>query len=119
MEVTERIRFVDKQQRFAFRYDDTIRIKIPVLYVPYDELDEEEINKIHQLCDEISGEIPALIHQFEKEYEHLYEELAQGDTDEVFYKVTDRLNEISRNISELNICYYRMQGKFLNSAAHG
>lgn len=104
---------------FTVRFDQELGIEVPVLYVPFDQLSEGEKEEFHAKMEEISGKIPGRIRELEQEYKEMYDHLSLENSDQIFFDGMERLNQISRSISELNILYLQMQGRYLTSYQNG
>ncbi|WP_039944531.1 hypothetical protein [Thermicanus aegyptius] len=100
-------------EKYEFHYVEELGIEIPHLYVPYDELSEDEKEDLQVKFEEISGKIPERIQALEKEYRDSYYLFAKEPSEDAFYHGMEYLNRLSRNICELNILYLQMQGNHL------
>ncbi|MBE3555350.1 MAG: hypothetical protein IMW85_10285 [Thermicanus sp.] len=104
---------------FTIQYDQELGIEIPHLHVPFDQLDQREREELYVKMEEISGKIPERIRQLEHEYKEMYDRVSRENSDQTFFDGMERLNQISRLISELNILYLQMQGRYLTSYQGG
>lgn len=102
---------------YEFIYDEELGIEKPILYVPMEQLSEEDQSSLYHKMEQISGQIPERIRELERKYETLYARFSEEDhiQDDRFYSRMEEMNEISRKIGELNILYLQMQGKYLTS----
>lgn len=103
--------------RFEFIYDEEIGIEKPILHVPFDKLNKEELSSLHHKMEQISGQIPERIRELERKYQEMYKKYTDQEpkNDQQFYDNMEHINALSRKIGELNIWYLRMQGKHLTS----
>lgn len=103
---------------YEFRFDERLGIHRPLLHVEYEELPEEVRQEFELKCQEICARIPEQIKRLEQEYLERYEALKEAEDDKSFYRLTDEMNEISKNICDLNILFLYIEGTYLASGVH-
>lgn len=102
--------------KFNFIYDDRIEMDMPVIYVPIEQWNPEDKVEFFDRTQGISSKIPSKIQEFDKRYMKKYDELQYHP--EMFFEIMEELNDLSGKISELNVLYLRIEGKFLHSDGH-
>lgn len=107
-----------KRRPFELQYDARLNIERPLLHVAYEELTEEEREEFEVLCQKVCSRIPVQIQNFEREYMKRFAELEQMEEDSQFYVLLDEMNEISSCISDLNVLFLHIEGRFLASLSH-
>jgi len=102
--------------KYAFVYDPRIEMNMPVIYEPMEEWTSEEMAHFNDQALSITAQIPAKILEFDKRYMKKYDALEEDP--ERFFEIMEDLNELSGKISELNVLYLRLEGKFLQTGGH-
>ncbi|MBE3594237.1 MAG: hypothetical protein IMX04_04210 [Candidatus Carbobacillus altaicus] len=95
----------------AFRYDETIDLEVPLTDAPI-ETHQVENDALRYKLEKLAGIIPERIKDLEKQYEQAYARVLESEG-EAFFTAMDEVALISRKIGELNIWYYRLQGRHL------
>lgn len=95
----------------AFRYDETIDLEVPLTDAPI-EVHHIDNDALRYKLEKLAGIIPERIKALEKQYEEAYTRVLESEGDD-FFKAMDEVATISRHIGELNIWYYRLQGRHL------
>jgi len=103
---------------YEVRYDRRLKIDRPFLHIDYEELSEAEREEFELICQEICSKIPDQIKAWEQEYNNKYESLKEADDEEVFYQLTDELNEISSRICDLNLLFLYIEGTYISQSIH-
>lgn len=102
--------------KYEFIYDTRIEVDKPVIHVPVEEWSTEDFSNFMDESQRITSKIPAKILEIDKRYMEKYEELQIRP--DFFFEIMDELNEMSGKISELNVLYLQLEGKFLYSGGH-
>lgn len=105
-------------QLYELYYDPRLKIERPLLHVDYEELSEAERAEFEVMCQRVCSRIPVQIQSFEKAYMERFETLEQTEEDDAFYAMLNEMNEISSCISDLNVLFLHIEGRFLASRAH-
>ncbi|SFI95207.1 hypothetical protein [Thermoflavimicrobium dichotomicum] len=103
---------------YEIKFDPRLKIDRPYLHVEYEQLPKQVQEEFELKCQEICSQIPDRIKSFEKEYMKKYEELKEADEDEVFFQLTDELNEISSCICDLNLLFLHIEGAYISHSVH-
>jgi hypothetical protein len=101
---------------YRFVYDPRIEIEVPVLTKPLDSFSKEDLDSFYEQAQMISAKIPAKIQELDKRYMAKYDML--HDHPELFFEIMDELNEISGKISELNVWFLHLEGRFIQTDGH-
>lgn len=103
---------------YELQYDPRLNIDRPLLHVDYEDLTEVERQEFEVLCQKVCSRIPVQIQNFERQYMQRFRELDQIEEDSQFYVLLDEMNEISSCISDLNVLFWHIEGRFLASLSH-
>ena len=103
---------------FELCYDEELGLMRPVLHVEYESLSPEKRQEFEWACQQVCAEIPDRLHQFEQSYMELYEKLKDTEDEELFYKTNEKMNELSKKISEINLLYLQIEGTYLQGDVH-
>ncbi|MBA4492726.1 hypothetical protein ACFO25_09475 [Paenactinomyces guangxiensis] len=103
---------------YEIRFDERLGIDRPVLHVDYETLSDEVQQEFEMKCQQICARIPERIKRFEREYMERFEALKEAEDDEIFFNLTDEMNEISKIICDLNILFLYIEGTFIPSSSH-
>ena len=98
---------------YEWRFDPRLNIRRLILRVDPDRLTPGERAELAVRYQEMAAQIPAQVKAFEKRYMACYEELKQAEDDESFYALIDEMNDLSSRISDLNILYLEIEGRYL------
>ncbi|MFS8512646.1 MAG: hypothetical protein LOD87_02850 [Planifilum fulgidum] len=104
---------------YEWRFDPRLNIDRLILHVDPDRLTQEEKTELALRYQEMAAQIPAQVKAFERRYMACYEELKQAEDDESFYSLIDEMNDLSSRISDLNILYLEIEGRYLAGKVHG
>lgn len=97
--------------KYSFFYNEKLGIKTPELHVEFEEMLPSEQDELLTKARKEAAKIPDRIKQFEEIYMQTYNDLENYP--ERFFELMDQLNELSAIIFELNIWFYKIEGKFL------
>lgn len=100
--------------KFVFEYNPKIKLKVPVLKVPLEQLNAAELSEYQYEASKLAADIPAEISQLDQVYMEKYTQLQEAKEQHFFQKMNE-LNIISDAICELNVLYLKIQGQFLQS----
>lgn len=103
---------------YELRYDPRLRIERPYLNVDYEALSKTEREEFEVICQTVCSCISLQIRSFEKAYLERFEALERTEDDDAFYVLLDEMNEISSCISDLNVLFLHIEGRFLASREH-
>ena len=67
------------------------------------------------MCQQVCSRIPIQIQAFEDAYMKRFAELEQVEEDDTFYVLLNEMNELSSCISDLNVLFLHIEGRFLAS----
>jgi hypothetical protein len=104
---------------YEWRFDPRLNIRRLVLRADPDRLTDAERAELAARYQEMAAQIPAQVKAFEKRYMACYEELKQAEDDATFYSLIDEMNDLSSRISDLNILYLEIEGRYLAEKVHG
>ncbi|SDX36487.1 hypothetical protein SAMN05444487_11526 [Marininema mesophilum] len=100
-------------QRYELFDDERLQIKRPLLHVAYEVLTLEEQHRFELLCQEVCAEIPPRIQAFEALYMGYFEELHTAEDDATFYRLMEKMNDLSCRIADLNVLFLYIEGNFI------
>lgn len=103
---------------FSFEYDERLGVYLPHLEVEYDQMSEEQQYEFELKCQEICSKIPERIRELEQEYMIIYEALKEAEDEDEFLRYNDKMNELSKAISDLNLLYLQIEGTYLGAHVH-
>lgn len=98
---------------YEWRFDPRLNINRLILHVDPDRLSQEEKKELALRYQEMAAQIPAQVNAFEKRYMACYEKLKQVEDDGDFYSLIEEMNDLSSRISDLNILYLEIEGRYL------
>lgn len=101
---------------YTFEYNKKLEIEIPIILEKEDKWTKKEKEDFLRKIQQISSKIPEKIKKLEERYMELYEKLEQNE--EKYFSNLEELNQISYDISELNVLFLRIEGRFLFSERH-
>ncbi|WP_054949284.1 hypothetical protein [Numidum massiliense] len=107
-----------REAPYAWQFDARLDLERPVLHVPDDELTEADRQAFAAMCQQVCAKIPERIKTLEQEYMERFTRLEDVEQDAEFHELLDEMNEISGCISELNVLYLQLEGKYLTSYVH-
>lgn len=105
-------------QPYELCYDTRLQIERPYLHVRIDELSEVEREAFEVVCQQVCSRIPVQIQVFEKKYMERFTALESAEEDDMFFDLLQEMNEISSCISDLNVLFLQIEGRFLASRSH-
>jgi len=104
---------------YEWRFDPRLNIHRLILRVDSDRLAPKERAELALRYQEMAAQIPAQVRAFEQRYMACYEALKQAEDDESFYSLIDEMNDLSSRISDLNVLYLEIEGRYLAGKIHG
>lgn len=105
-------------KRYEWRYDSRLQIERPHLRVDLEDLTMEEREEFEVMCQQACSQIPVRIQSLEKEYMEKFKVLERMEEDDDFFTLLNEMNEISSRISDLNVLFLHIEGRFLASHSH-
>lgn len=103
------------ERPYEFRYDARLGIDRPVLHVAYERLSKAEREAFEYKCQQVCSRIPLRIQALERTYMTRYAELEHAEADTDYFAILNEMNDISSRISELNVLFLHIEGRFLAS----
>ncbi|RAL25575.1 hypothetical protein [Thermoflavimicrobium daqui] len=103
---------------YEVKFDHRLKIFRPYLHVEYDQLPMQLQEEFELKCQEICSKIPDRIKCLEQEYMQKYEALKEVDAEDLFFQLTDELNEISSCICDLNLLFLQIEGAYISQSIH-
>jgi hypothetical protein len=102
--------------KFGFEYNPRIELEVPVFFVPFEQLTQQDLAEFYHEVQMVTSKIPVKIQELDRRYMANYEKLEERP--DQFFEIMDELNEISGKISELNVWFLNLEGKFIQTDGH-